>query len=352
MCLILFAYRRHAQYPFVLAANRDEFHTRPTVPLHPWDETPPRSQRGPECRTTADPGWVSETAPGGASAGLLRQEGTERQPLHGPEGSSASNNAVLAERFAPQASTRGEKSEAKTPILAGRDLQAGGTWLGLSAAGRLAAVTNFRGTSAPLNASPSRGGLTLDFLQGEASADAYLAQLKTRADRYQGFNLLLGDHTGLWYFSNRAKHTPQRLTAGIYGLSNHLLDTDWPKISRGKHALAQILNNSAGPSLNALLDLLQDRWQPPSDTLPDTGIGLQREQQLAPIFIRGDDYGTRCSTALLLDRNGHWNIAERSYSPSGASSGELRCYHWPAGPLSVLSAACHDDLQAGSDYGI
>ena len=276
MCLILFAYQQHAQYPLVLAANRDEFYDRPTAPLHAWEDTP--------------------------------------------------------------------------PILAGRDLQAGGTWLGLGVAGRFAALTNVRGAAPVLQNPPSRGELTRDFLQSELSAEHYLIQLSTQAHCYHGFNILLADTTGLWYFSNRNKQAPTRLTPGVYGLSNHLLNTAWPKIQRGKHSLASLLEHRSEPSLSALLALLQDRWQPPPEALPDTGIGLQREQLLAPIFIAGDHYGTRCSTALLLHQDGYWEIAERSYSSAGSGE-ELRSYHWPAEPLRVSSAACQNDEHAGSIHG-
>ena len=276
MCLILFAYQQHSQYPFVLAANRDEFYARPTAPLHTWEDTP--------------------------------------------------------------------------PILAGRDLQAGGTWLGLGQAGRFAALTNVRGIGPVLSNPPSRGQLTRDFLQSTLSAEHYLEQLSTKANHYQGFNLLLADDTGLWYFSNRSKQPPLRLTPGIYGLSNHLLDTAWPKIQRGKKALSALIEQHTDPSLNALLNLLQDRWQPPPETLPDTGIGLQREQLLAPIFISGDHYGTCCSTALLLHDNGYWEIAERSYTTS-VTNRSLHRFHWPAKSLGVLSAAYQNDQQAGPAHG-
>ena len=207
-------------------------------------------------------------------------------------------------------------------VLAGRDLQAGGTWLGVSADGRLATVTNFRNPTQGTSRERSRGELTARFLRKESSAETYLKQLRPMADDYQGFNLLLGDASGLWYFSNRDAASPKPLPAGIYGLSNHLLDTPWPKVERGKQALRQAL---IAPSLDALLSLLEDRWQPPPEQLPDTGVGLQREQQLAPVFIAGMEYGTRCSTALLRHSSGHWSIAERTHATN-----LTRRYRWPS----------------------
>jgi uncharacterized protein with NRDE domain len=208
-------------------------------------------------------------------------------------------------------------------ILAGRDLQAGGTWLGVSESGRLAALTNYRGAyGTPNDPVHSRGELTAGFLQSKVCAQTYLTTLQHKAARYQGFNLLLYDASGLWYFSNRSEAPAQQLRPGVYGLSNHLLDTPWPKVTRGKQALRQAL---IAPSLDALLSLLQDRWQPPPEQLPDTGIEPQREQLLAPMFIAGEQYGTRCSTAVLQDQNKRWSIAERSHT-----SDTLRQYQWPA----------------------
>jgi uncharacterized protein with NRDE domain len=121
-------------------------------------------------------------------------------------------------------------------VLAGRDLEAGGTWLGVSRSGRFAALTNFRDPARNKTGAPSRGELVSRFLTGLKSHEAYLAELESCADCYNGFNLVFGDPDGLWCFSNCGEGERQ-LASGVYGLSNHLLDTPWPKVARGKSAL-------------------------------------------------------------------------------------------------------------------
>ena len=201
-------------------------------------------------------------------------------------------------------------------VLAGRDLQGGGTWLGVTRAGRLAALTNVREPHRHLDDAPTRGALVADYLTGMMQPRVYLDAVRQEAARYNGFNLLLGDTKDLFYFGNRAADI-QPLEPGLYGLSNHLLDTPWPKVERGKKALAAALRNDVVDP-ETLFAFLADTEQAPDETLPDTGVGLEWERLLSPIFIASPAYGTRVSTVVLVDHLGHATFAERAYA-SGAN---------------------------------
>ena len=249
MCLIYVAWRRHARHRLVVAANRDEFHTRPALPVHWWDD-----------------------APG---------------------------------------------------VLAGRDLEAGGTWLGVGSAGRFAAITNYRDPFAVrLPDAPSRGALVGEFVAGDEPAEAYLLRVMEGGHRYNGFSLLAMDGDTLAFASNRSRGVV-RLDPGVYGLSNHLLDTPWPKVIGGKAELERLL---AGPELHvpdllALLAADDSRHDeaPAADTESDSG----RMQWRSSRFIIGPDYGTRASAAILLDAGGAGVFVERSFDASGAAVGDV-----------------------------
>jgi uncharacterized protein with NRDE domain len=207
-------------------------------------------------------------------------------------------------------------------ILAGRDLVGGGTWLGITRTGRLATVANFRHPSKLHQTGLSRGMLTVDFLRSDVSPGAYLETVAQQAERYKGFNLLIGDGAELAYYSNRERVINQ-LSPGIYGLSNALLDTPWPKVTQGKAALAELL---AADLLEpeALLGVLADTSRPPDEQLPDTGIGSERERLLSSRFITSTDYGTRASTVILFDRTGQVTFVERSFGPSSSHWQDVR----------------------------
>lgn len=199
-------------------------------------------------------------------------------------------------------------------ILGGRDLLAGGTWLGVSRQGRVAAVTNYRDPQ-QREAERSRGELVSRFLMTKEPA-AYLRQVVEQRAAYNGFNLLAGSLTELYYYSNRLadnKAKPVLLTPGVYGLSNHLLDTPWFKVEKGKQALKGIL---AAKTLSPehLFKLLTDRELAPDHLLPETGIGYELEKRHSPIFIQDATYGTRSSTIVLMSRQYVW-FCERSYAP-------------------------------------
>ena len=237
MCLILVAWQTHPDYPLVVAANRDEFHARPTAALAHWPDVP--------------------------------------------------------------------------QVVAGRDLEAGGTWLGITEAGRFAAVTNVREPGKP-RGQASRGGLTADFLRGDTSPGDYATAMDGSA--YSGFNLLLADRNQLWYRSNR-DGAARALPPGIYGVSNHLLDTPWPKLATAKARFGEAL--AALPNADALFGILTDREIVPDEHLPATGVSLEWERLLSAIFVQSPSYGTRASTVLLRHADGSAHIEERSFGADG-----------------------------------
>jgi uncharacterized protein with NRDE domain len=246
MCLVVVAHQAHAEYPLVVAANRDEFHDRPTAPAGWWEDAP--------------------------------------------------------------------------DVLAGRDLRAGGTWMGVTRTGRFAAVTNHRDLRTPPRAGASRGALVADFLRGRDAPEDYLGRLASSSGEFDGFNLLAAVPGELWYYSNRSGEAPRRLTPGSYGLSNALLDTPWPKVARGTEALRQVLG--AAPAPEALLERLADRTLAAEHELPDTGVAPALERTLSAILIATPEYGTRSSTALLVDARGEVRFVERSLDPSGRPASE------------------------------
>ena len=242
MCLILIAHGAHAEFPLVIAANRDEYYQRPTARAAFWQDHP--------------------------------------------------------------------------HILAGRDLECMGTWLGVTRAGRFAALTNFRDPRERRTDAPSRGQLVSGFLASDQEPREYLANVANEAQRYNGFNLLAGDVDGVFYLSSRAGSV-QQVSPGIHGLSNHLLDTPWPKVQRGKQRLQAALAGEF--DAEALLDLLQDREPAIASELPDTGIGAEMERVLSPALIVSPQYGTRASTAVLFGEDGSVSFAERTILPGGSS---------------------------------
>ena len=197
-------------------------------------------------------------------------------------------------------------------VTAGRDLEAGGTWLGIREDGRFAAVTNVREPGAPKGAR-SRGDLVRTFLMGEDPPGAYAAGLDGAA--HAGFNLLVADPGALWYRSNR-DGAPRRLEPGIYGVSNHLLDTPWPKLANAKIRFAQAL--ASLPEFEPCFAILADREIVPDGDLPATGLSLAWERMLSAVFVRSETYGTRASTVLARDTQGRWRFEERRFGVLGA----------------------------------
>lgn len=258
MCVIAFAWQCHSRYPLVVVANRDEYHARPTRALEAWGEDP--------------------------------------------------------------------------DVIGGRDLQAGGSWMGVRRGGRFAAVTNVR-SPARAEGTQSRGALVGDFLlAGDAAgtAAAAAAQLVPDAAAYGPFNLLLSDGQNLAWITNAPAAAWQPVAPGIHGVSNGSPSfrpgPTWPKVERLKVALEACLCPQADSSqeldLEPLLVALSTRELPADDTLPDTGVGPTLERRLAPVFISGKDYGTRCSTVLLVNAAGDARMHERRFGPNGRLDGE------------------------------
>jgi uncharacterized protein with NRDE domain len=240
MCLILIAWKVKAEYPLILAANRDEFYHRPTAAMHWWGTHP--------------------------------------------------------------------------DVLAGKDLQAGGTWMGMSKTGRFAAITNYRQFPLTQQYSTSRGSVVKEFLTTNVKPTEYLEKLQAEGQEYEGFNLLFGTPAELYYYSNRGG-AQGSLTPGVYGLSNHLLNTPWPKVERGKQLLKEQLSASA-TDLDQYLQWLGDTSMASDQQLPDTGIGLEKERWLSPMFIQSEGYGTRCSTVVCINNAQKFSVIEKGHQPS------------------------------------
>lgn len=246
MCLILVAWHSHPDFPCIIAANRDEFHGRPTQPAHWWRDRP--------------------------------------------------------------------------DVLGGRDGLAGGSWLGITRSGRFAALTNYRSARPKRADTPSRGTIVSDVLASGESTANLLDAISRTAPRFDGFNVLFSDGDSLGIYESESR-SGRILPAGIYGLSNHLLDTDWPKVRRAKARLPRALADL--PECEPILALLRDD-QPAADAeLPRTGVSLEWERLLSSAFVRGPDYGTRCSTIILVDRSGSKRFEEWSWDSRGVQSGRV-----------------------------
>lgn len=241
MCLVLWADRVHPRYKLVIAANRDEFYSRPARPANFWPENP--------------------------------------------------------------------------SLLAGVDLKEGGTWMGITTSGRFAVLTNYRDPANFKPHSPSRGLLMRDILESDKEPQCYMQDLIQNGGRYNGFNLLAGDVQNLYYFSNREGKV-RRVDKGIHGLSNDLLDVPWPKVVRGTKALAACLKEEE-VVVERLMGIMADSHQPTDDELPHTGVSLEMERMLAPLFIEshGLGYGTRTTTVILIDNSNKVWFSERTHLP-------------------------------------
>jgi len=221
--------------------------------------------------------------------------------------------AVAANRdeFYARPATHAQRWHDAPRIFAGRDLTAGGTWLGVADNGRFAAVTNFSENPETPLPPGSRGDLTADFLRADAPALDYAAGIDNTY--YRGFSLLLWDGTDLVYASNRNSE-PRLMPPGVHGLANTYLDGTWPKVVRGCRALREIVASAYGRA--DLLRLLADERIAADDELPVRGNDIDFERRISPIFIRGDEYGTRASTAVIIGRD-RIDFSERSFGPRG-----------------------------------
>lgn len=199
-------------------------------------------------------------------------------------------------------------------ILGGRDLEASGTWMAMDTGGKISMVTNYRD---PLNINPkapSRGQLVSDYLLNGSAPNEYLKSVDQNGKTYNGFNLIVGSGDELYYYSNY-KGAIEKIQPGLHGLSNHLLDTPWPKVEQGRKKMKDILA-STDIDPTKLFDLLYDDRTAPDEKLPDTGVGLERERMLSSMFIKSPNYGTRCSTVVMIDQANNVYFSERVYDLS------------------------------------
>lgn len=214
-------------------------------------------------------------------------------------------------------------------VLAGRDLRAGGTWLGVDRRRRFGVLTNYREPPGAAPRAPSRGALIPSYLLAQESPAAYLRALEPQADRYGGFNLLLADGEALWYASNRIAPFARRLAPGLYGLSNHRLDTPWPKLTRVRRAFERWLAEATPADAPAeLLSMLDDREPAGLCEYPSGS----RERALAAPFVEHPQFGTRCSTVLLLEAGGALWMRERCFDryarPAAPREYRLGAHEW------------------------
>ena len=315
MCIIFVAHQVHPKYPLIIASNRDEYLDRPTESMRIWSVD-----------DFSDSDLVG--------------------------GTSSRNSSDIGSNHHAQPSNHNNDHHHRRVSLAGRDLVRGGTWLGIalpneiesdddvddenddtySPSLRWIAITNFREVEEK-HGRPSRGGLLMEYLDGVyPSANAFVSGLLSRGQQYNGFNLLVGDKTGIYYYGNRMKEDDQQaatkpLTKGrIYGLSNGLLSTTWQKVERGKEMMQLLCEKDANEKQclesfhEQLMNMLSDQTQANDDQLPNTGLDVTSERYLSSIFLskgmlHGKEYGTRSSTTIIINVEGKVSVLERTYHP-------------------------------------
>lgn len=204
-------------------------------------------------------------------------------------------------------------------ILAGKDLEGGGTWMGITKNGYMSMLTNYRDIANIKSNAPTRGKLVSDYLQGEFSPKEYLLALSKTGSNYNGYSLITGSFDDPWYYSNYGNKVAQ-LGTGLYGLSNALLDSKWPKIETGKSALAPLLTKEKIDK-EALFALMTNPDLAENDQLPETGLPIEKERAISSRFINIEGYGTRCTTLIIVDKNGNVDFTERQYE-NGVVTGE------------------------------
>jgi uncharacterized protein with NRDE domain len=204
-------------------------------------------------------------------------------------------------------------------LLAGKDLKAGGTWLGITRDGRFGALTNYRDPAETNINAPTRGSIVIDFLRGSQPPEQYLNNLANCGIPFNKFSVLLGTIPNLYYYTN-AKGKFTKVSKGIHGLCNHLLDTPWPKVVRGKKKLTEIVTGKDSLNIDNLLNLLADQEIAPEDHLPETGVRTEFEKVLSPIFITSPTYGTRCSTVVMVEKTGNVVFVEQNHNIPGTQA--------------------------------
>jgi uncharacterized protein with NRDE domain len=211
--------------------------------------------------------------------------------------------------------------ETDAHVLGGRDLSAGGTWLGMRSDGRIGLLTNFREPGHHNPAAPSRGSLVGDYLCSKVDAQTYSHNIAQQAAKFNGFNLLLIDPSQALYFTNRLEPSIRQLGDGVMGLSNSTLGVPWPKLTRTRQAISELLAQPSVPGHEDLFAIFRDTVPAPDDALPDTGLSKDRERLLSSPFILSPEYGTRCTTLILQHADGYCHFYERRYDSSGTISG-------------------------------
>ncbi|ELR72119.1 hypothetical protein C900_01861 [Fulvivirga imtechensis AK7] len=202
-------------------------------------------------------------------------------------------------------------------ILAGRDMEAGGTWMGINTKGEISMLTNYRDPFNIKSNSPSRGHLVSGFLKNNENAHDYLQKIAREGHLYNGFNMICGNVDQLYYYGNYSKGVHE-IALGFHGLSNALLNTSWPKVDKGLEKLKSAIKGEE-VQVESLFKTLYDDVKAPPHLLPDTGIGAEKEQVLSSIFIKSPGYGSRCSTVLLVDNENQIQYVERTYDPADFS---------------------------------
>ncbi len=220
--------------------------------------------------------------------------------------------AANRDEFYKRKTTHADFWDDHTNILAGRDLQAGGTWMGVNKNGLVSMLTNFRDLKNIKDDAPSRGHLVSDFLKEEPSASSYLQKLAKNGQAYNGFNLICGNGDELYYYGNYQTGV-HKIQDGTHGLSNALLNTSWPKVERGKQKLQDLIDQDQ-IIVSKLFATLYDDLKADVIELPDTGVGIEMEKMLSPMFIKSTNYGSRCSTVLLVDNDDNYTYVERTYN--------------------------------------
>ncbi len=213
-------------------------------------------------------------------------------------------------------------------LIAGKDLKEGGTWLGITKSGKIAAITNYRDMRNLKNNAPSRGLLTLNFLINEISPQNYYQDIESISSSYNGFNLIFGRIDRLFYFSNVSKEFKE-LKNGIYGLSNSLLDIPWAKVEQSKEKLRDLLSQQSFTTED-LFDILFDTTTADENALPDTGLSIDLERILSSVFIKTQGYGTRSSTVLLVDKKSEVMFIEKTFNPE-SDNFTTRDFHFKLG---------------------
>ena len=305
MCLVFVAWRAHPRYRLVVAANRDEYHARPTAPAAPWEAEPgpePESGPGPAGPTDGGPRPARSPAPGAGSV----------------EGAGAASAGEAPGEAAPTRPADAGAGAGEGRILAGRDLVAGGAWLGVTADGRFAALTNYRGSAPPGPDAPSRGRLVAGFLRSGLGARGYAHEAAREAERYRGFHLLLADRDALLCVTNRGRGGERvtELPAGCHGLANDRLNDPCPRVAGGLPGFRRLLLGRE-PEPGALFALLAD--DEPAAEADVRGSGLERLRSAR--FIRGPEYGTRSSTVARIAGNGAIAFEERSFDARARETG-------------------------------